>query len=41
MDSNGRNFFTAYFCEFFYHIKELEILFFPGRYNLMSENILD
>ena len=26
---------------FLYQIKELGILFFPRRYNLMSENILD
>ena len=41
MDSHGRNFFLAYFCDFLYQIKELENLFFARRYNLLSENIID
>ena len=41
MDSEGRNFFLTYFCDFIYQIKVLEILFSPRSYNLMSENIID
>ena len=40
MDSNRRNFFIAYICDFYTRLRSLKF-FFPRRYNLMSENVLD
>ena len=41
LGSDGRNFSLTYFYDFYTGLKELEMLFHPRRYNLMSENILN
>ena len=41
MDSDGKKLLLGVILRFLYQMKELEILFLPRRYNLMSENNLD